>query len=350
MKNTGPQADDAQQSGGGFAQTITLVGLIAALALLFGCTPDRASTGNPAHAITVPAPTQTDTPEWRVDADTGMTGIQASRKIGNTDSDSFKVDVVVYNMRGLVGFRFSYHFDNENVEPENVEAVGYLLTSAGGTLQFFQWDKNDAGTAVVVEARLQQPASPVSGAGVLARLTFKVKAPRNSQTGIDIDAPRLLDLNGIPIPLESKWDKAKAQVIIDSTTKSGCWTVNTAPDAPEPDASVGDGICDYDPSPGIVRCSLRAAIQEANAIEGPNHLGFSRNLDGVFSPGQPLTITLQSTLLVTGKGTTIAGTIVDEAGRPQPGITVKWAGAGQGGLAFYIASANNEICGLKFDD
>ena len=347
---------DAQQSGGGFGRLITLMGLIAALALLFGCTSARASTGNPAHAITILAPRQTATPEWWADADTDVAGIQPCRKFRNTDSDSFKVNVVVYNVRDLIGFRFLYHFDNTSVEPENVEAVGHLLTSAGGTLQFFQWDKNDAGTAVVVEAHLQQPATPVSGSGTLARLTFKVKAPQNGtnrdgapwgQTGIDIDGAQLFNPNGGEIPSERM--SAKAQVIIDSTTTSGCWMVNTTIDMPEPDSSVGDGICDHDPTAGIVRCSLRAAVQEANAIRDPNRIGFSRIVDGGCSPGQPCRIPLGSTLRLTDAGTTIDGTIVDEGGRPEPVIIVKPAGADPGSVAFYIASANNKICGLKFE-
>ncbi len=56
------------------------------------------------------------------------------------------------------------------------------------------------------------------------------------------------------------------------------FTVNRTGDASEPVANQGDGVCDALPSTAGNQCSLRAAIQEANATAnsgGPDEINFA---------------------------------------------------------------------------
>ena len=347
-------SNDARQPAGGFGRLITLVSLIAAPLLLVGCPDGPTSTRNASRVITRPTPTPAPTPiaVWWVDAEINIADIQSCRAIGK--ENSFQVHVSVSNVRsGIGGFSFSLHFDDRYVEFTNAEAVDHLLTSAGGTLKEFGWVLSDAQTVMVTATR-QQSASPTSGDGILARLTFKVKAPRG-QTGLDIDPAQLLDPNGTPIP--SEFSPAKAQVVIDSTASSSCWMVNLRRDAQGSspgnveDFSPGDGICDSNGELGIVECSLQAAIQEANEIPGWNRIGFFPILDDGIAATLPFTISLTSPLpaFTDAAGITIDGTIRNEEGKPRRGIIMRWAAANQDGVGFRIESPNTTICGVDFD-
>jgi CSLREA domain-containing protein len=53
------------------------------------------------------------------------------------------------------------------------------------------------------------------------------------------------------------------------------FTVNSTGDEREPAASRGDGVCDCDPSATGLQCTLRAAIQEANALSGADTIEFN---------------------------------------------------------------------------
>jgi len=66
------------------------------------------------------------------------------------------------------------------------------------------------------------------------------------------------------------------------------FTVNTPADVG--DTNVGDAVCDTDGNPGNgSQCTLRAAIQEVNAVAGTETISFDPNLNGA-------TITLNSAL------------------------------------------------------
>lgn len=77
-------------------------------------------------------------------------------------------------------------------------------------------------------------------------------------------------------------------------------TVNTLGD--QADASVGNGVCDVDIGTSGAQCTLRAAIQEANAVFGADTIGFSMtgtiNLTGALP-------TLASEMTITGPGSTL---------------------------------------------
>ena len=98
------------------------------------------------------------------------------------------------------------------------------------------------------------------------------------------------------------------------------------------DMNPGDGICSS--SPLAVICSLRAAIEEANAIAGPNIISF-----GLASGTQ---INIDSELEITDNETTINA---DLGGDGKPDIIIASTAAGSNG--FHIRSADNVIQGFN---
>jgi len=111
------------------------------------------------------------------------------------------------------------------------------------------------------------------------------------------------------------------------------FTVNSTADTS--DAAPGDGTCDD----GTGVCTLRAAIEEANALDGADTINFDPT---VFPPGAPATILLTSDSLIladSSAGTTIdgtgAGVIVD--GNNNPALTE----------GFWLISDNNVLRRLQ---
>ena len=93
------------------------------------------------------------------------------------------------------------------------------------------------------------------------------------------------------------------------------FTVNSTADAV--DARPGDGICETAPSNGV--CTLRAAIQETNALPGPNTINVPAGTYILTIPGprrglrQPLGISdITDDLTISGAGA--ANTIIDGGG------------------------------------
>lgn len=131
---------------------------------------------------------------------------------------------------------------------------------------------------------------------------------------------------------------------------SATFTVNTTGDGP--DSFIGDGICLTQAG----SCSLRAAIQEANASEGPDTIVFAIPGDGV------QTIQLGGMLPALSDET--GGTLID--GYSQPGaspntdaaasnavimIQIKGQGSGEDSFnGLRITSAGNQVQGLAFFD
>ena len=80
------------------------------------------------------------------------------------------------------------------------------------------------------------------------------------------------------------------------------FTVNATTDAP--DADTADGVCDSDSQATGNQCTLRAAIQEANALSGDDVIGFDPSVGG--------TITLGGSELLIDSNLTIEGPGEDE--------------------------------------
>jgi len=109
------------------------------------------------------------------------------------------------------------------------------------------------------------------------------------------------------------------------------------------DANPGDGICD-DAFPTAVSCTLRAAIQEANALTGPDRIEFS--VDGVIAPDSglfgafpPITEDL-----------VIAGSTAPGWSPLQPSVYLDGAAVEAGGSSFAaglaVGSGTLEVFGL----
>jgi CSLREA domain-containing protein len=80
------------------------------------------------------------------------------------------------------------------------------------------------------------------------------------------------------------------------------FTVNSTNDAP--DTNAGDEVCDSNSAEEGNQCTLRAAIQEANALSGDDVIGFDPPVSG--------TITLGGTHLLIGSNLKIEGPGADE--------------------------------------
>lgn len=94
------------------------------------------------------------------------------------------------------------------------------------------------------------------------------------------------------------------------------------------DATPGDGVCDD----GAAHCTLRAAIQEANALAGTNKIGF--NIPG----GGVQTIILRQELPALSDALTIDGFTQPGAETGIPLIELKGTPASPGTSEFIIAS------------
>ena len=107
------------------------------------------------------------------------------------------------------------------------------------------------------------------------------------------------------------------------------FTVNTAGDAF--DSNTNDGVCDD----GAGKCSLRAAVMQADATPGADTINFQIGTG-------PQTITLAATLFVTGTVTIDATTQPGYAGRPL--VALKGNGLSDDGLS--IQGAASRVRGL----
>ncbi len=116
------------------------------------------------------------------------------------------------------------------------------------------------------------------------------------------------------------------------------FTVNTTTDAP--DATPGDGAC----SSAANECTLRAAIQEANALSGDDVIGFAPSVSG--------TITLGGTHLLINSNLKIEGPSADalsvSANNKSRVFKVEGGTVEIGGLTITggaaDVTADNEIC------
>ncbi len=88
------------------------------------------------------------------------------------------------------------------------------------------------------------------------------------------------------------------------------FTVNSPGESHDP--SPGDGLCGDPALPDSLRCTLRAAIEEANALNGPDTILFAPNLSTIYLSLGPLTLS--------GNGTVIEGqgfrTVIDGLNNP----------------------------------
>ncbi len=109
------------------------------------------------------------------------------------------------------------------------------------------------------------------------------------------------------------------------------FTVNSTAD--DPDGNVGDGICDTI-GDGTGPCTLRAAIEEANANPGADTIGFTSPSLMVIEPASPLPVITDT---VTIDGTT------PTSGRVQ----LKGASAGIGADGFHLQTISSTIRGFE---
>jgi CSLREA domain-containing protein len=111
------------------------------------------------------------------------------------------------------------------------------------------------------------------------------------------------------------------------------FVVNTTVDAR--DASPGDGTCDADPSESGKQCTLRAAVQEANALSSRDLIVFDRQIVPTLEPGgpavAPATISIDGSLgplTLRDGGVTIDGTRLNPYPSPTGGPVIFIDGSG----------------------
>jgi len=121
----------------------------------------------------------------------------------------------------------------------------------------------------------------------------------------------------------------------DSPGSSGVFVVNSTADAAESGGQIGDGFCNV----GGGVCTLRAALQEANAGSEPPYT-ISFNIAGT----APHTISLNSSLPVISLPTIIKGKPSGYSGPPM--IIVNGSGVGSG-PGFNVAAPGSIIDGLS---
>jgi len=312
------------------------------IAYFWSAPPLRAADAGVDAAIAVPAPSEASTIQWWVDADpAGNDGdslgtIERCRRIDG--GEEFLVDVVLFGVTNLGAFQFSFHFDEAYAEFVDADP-SFLLANGGGTIAFFSATAGTGGV-LTLAAFLdwsQNPPAPGSGSGVLVRLRFRARAP-HGQTGLDVGpGAGLVAWGGGPI--DSSTIEGKAQAVIDPTGTAGCWTVDSQGDGG--DIAPGDGICDANAAPGNTDCTLRAAIQESEALKGDNRIRF-RIPDASLSCGVPCPIQPDSALPPLHEIT--GATAVD--GTTQDGITLDGQNAGAEANGLRLTGKDKTVQGL----
>jgi len=121
-------------------------------------------------------------------------------------------------------------------------------------------------------------------------------------------------------------------------TRSATFSVDDTGDAS--DANAGDGIC---ATAGAV-CTLRAAIEEANALAGTDSIDFS----GIDTTTQQ-TITVATALPTITEQITITAEGAWETAGDRPGIRITASGSIDVGLHLNDAADSSRISGLKID-
>ena len=122
----------------------------------------------------------------------------------------------------------------------------------------------------------------------------------------------------------------------------GCvFTVNRSSD--EADASVGDQTCDVDPEEAGDQCTLRAAVEEANADGKADLVAFQIEGSGrpVIAPESPLPPITRPLKI---DGSTQPGTASGE-----PGVELEGAAAGEGANGIELSGAASVVRGLQID-
>lgn len=139
----------------------------------------------------------------------------------------------------------------------------------------------------------------------------------------------------------------KTVVVTDSTAeyvyifRDTRLTVNSASD--EADGDTGDGNCDVDLGSTGDQCTLRAAIEQANARPGHDLIVF--NISGETYSIQPLSPLPALTDVVTIDGSSQPGTVC-----PFPNIEINGSVAGSGSDGLILSSSGNTIKGLMINN
>ncbi len=134
---------------------------------------------------------------------------------------------------------------------------------------------------------------------------------------------------------------AVAAVILSATlARAATFTVTSAGDTPDP--IPGDGICGYPWWPFYLPCTLRAAIQEANASAGPTTIDF--NIP-TFPQGTVPTITPGSALPTIVRPVVIDGTTQGWLRGPHR-VEINGANVHGGGHGLSISAGSSHVRGL----
>lgn len=124
--------------------------------------------------------------------------------------------------------------------------------------------------------------------------------------------------------------------LVAPAARASEFTVNTTTDAPGATAPVdgeADGVCDSDKSTQGDQCTLRAAIQQANALDGDDTIGFDPS---VFDPSGTSTIVLDGSELFIDSNLEIKG----------PGADAVTVNAGGKSRVFNVQGGTVKISGL----
>lgn len=297
------------------------------------------------YDITVPAPVGASNYQLWVDANSTLAGMQRCRAfkpsgnvvcippIGPPFTCDLAADVWLYNPtpgKQTIGVHFVVNFD-----PTKLAFVGVQKPALFGLDNFPSYVSVGSGRVKVVTS--VDPCSNPPGGGIVAQICFTALA--DGQSGIDINDQKVYikEVPCNPFLVGSDITQAKAQVILDSIGNLGCWTVNANED--KADIAPGDGISDSDPALGIIKSTLRACIQEANARIGE---------DGIeFSIEQP-----NLTIQIPGVGLGALPSLTDNAGvfidgETQPGVVVDGNYLFGSGNGFEVTSSYNTIRALS---
>ena len=102
------------------------------------------------------------------------------------EGDSFIVDVVIEDVTNLLAWEMSVFYDPDVLEV--IESDTELFQAANEGSQVFDLSEetpDDDGRYLLQSVDTSEPASPDTGSGVLARLTFRAKGPGVSRLTID---------------------------------------------------------------------------------------------------------------------------------------------------------------------
>ena len=214
-------------------------------------------------------------------------GLQRCRAVSGIGT-TFTVDVYVNTPAGaspLAGWQFNL-VSNPSIIQVQSEDASQLLTQATGslTIPLHPGSPDTTGTwksaFVDIGARGLEPGgADETGGGVLTRVTFKIIA--NGESTLSLQGVKLVTPTNGEAPATPQYTLPNLIEVGGSCAANPVYTVNDTGTAD--DATPGDGYC---LTAGGV-CTLRAAVDEANAAPGPDTIHFNIPGSGVHTITAP---------------------------------------------------------------